>query len=51
MDVPPTAVGTAVGAAVAASVTVPANGKRIVVFSLAWDCPEAKFLKGKSYYR
>lgn len=47
----PTSKGTAIGAAIAARVTVPPGEKRDVVFSLAWDSPEVKFLKGKSYHR
>ena len=47
----PTRQGTAIGAALAARVEVPPGEKRDVVFSLAWDSPEVKFLKGKSYYR
>lgn len=47
----PTSKGTAIGAAIAARVTVPPGEKREVVFSLAWDSPEVKFLKGKSYHR
>lgn len=47
----PTREGTAIGAALAARVEVPPGEKRDVVFSLAWDSPEVKFLKGKSYHR
>ncbi|XP_024382229.1 uncharacterized protein [Physcomitrium patens] len=47
----PTRQGSAIGAAIAARVEVPPGEKRDVVFSLAWDSPEVKFLKGKSYHR
>ncbi|KAG0621376.1 hypothetical protein M758_3G014900 [Ceratodon purpureus] len=47
----PTRHGSAIGAALAARVVVPPGEKRDVVFSLAWDSPEVKFLKGKSYHR
>jgi non-lysosomal glucosylceramidase len=47
----PTRQGSAIGAALAARVEVPPGEKRDVVFSLAWDSPEVKFLKGKSYHR
>lgn len=47
----PTCEGTAIGAAIAARVVVPPGEKRDIVFSLAWDSPEVKFLKGKSYHR
>lgn len=47
----PTKQGVACAAALAARVVVPPGEKREVVFSLAWDSPEIKFLKGKSYHR
>lgn len=47
----PSEAGSSIGAAIAASVTVPSNGVRNVTFSLAWDCPEANFLGGKTYHR
>ncbi|BFG19959.1 hypothetical protein CerSpe_062330 [Prunus speciosa] len=43
--------GSSIGAAIAASVTVPSDGVRTVTFSLAWDCPEVKFVGGKTYHR
>lgn len=43
--------GSSIGAAIAASVTVPPDGVRTVTFSLAWDCPEVKFMGGKTYHR
>lgn len=48
---PPSAQGSSIGAAVSARVVVPPHEKRTVVFSLAWDSPEVKFVKGKSYHR
>jgi hypothetical protein len=48
---PPSPQGSSIGAAVSAKVMVPPHEKRKVVFSLAWDCPEVKFVKGKSYHR
>lgn len=48
---PPSTQGSSIGAAVSASVVVPAHEKKTVVFSLAWDSPEVKFLEGKSYHR
>lgn len=47
----PTKQGASCAAALAARVSVPPGEKREVVFSLAWDSPEIKFLKGKSYHR
>ena len=43
--------GGAIGGAVAATIAVPAHQKRTVTFSLVWDSPKVKFLKGRSYYR
>lgn len=43
--------GSSIGAAIAASVTVPPDSEGQVTFSLAWDCPEANFMSGKTYYR
>lgn len=48
---PPSKQGSSIGAAVAARVVVPPHEKRTVVFALAWDSPEVKFVKGKSYHR
>ena len=47
----PSEPGSSIGAAVAASVAVPSGSVRAVTFSLAWDCPEFRFLSGKTYYR
>ncbi|KAH9750589.1 non-lysosomal glucosylceramidase [Citrus sinensis] len=43
--------GSSIGAAIAASVTVPPDSEGQVTFSLAWDCPEANFMSGKTYNR
>nr|GMD70815.1 non-lysosomal glucosylceramidase-like isoform X1 [Ipomoea batatas] len=43
--------GSSIGAALAATVTVPSGAVRTVTFSLAWDCPEIRFPKGKTYHR
>ncbi|BFI11966.1 non-lysosomal glucosylceramidase [Marchantia polymorpha subsp. ruderalis] len=43
--------GEEIGAAVAAHVVIPPGEKRNVVFSLAWDAPVVKFMKGRSYHR
>lgn len=48
---PPSGQGSSIGAAVSARVVVPPHEKKTVVFSLAWDSPEVKFVKGKSYHR
>ncbi|CAM6038128.1 unnamed protein product [Sphagnum compactum] len=47
----PSKAGAPIGAAVAAQVSIPPNEKRNITFSLGWDSPEVKFLKGKSYHR
>ncbi|XP_062095208.1 uncharacterized protein LOC133801081 [Humulus lupulus] len=47
----PSEVGSSIGAAIAASVTIASNAVSTVTFSLAWDCPEIRFLSGKNYYR
>ncbi|CAN6720027.1 unnamed protein product [Malus baccata var. baccata] len=47
----PSEPGSSIGAAIAASVAVPPDGVRTVTFSLAWDCPEVKFMGGKTYHR
>ncbi|KAM0977475.1 hypothetical protein ACFX13_020580 [Malus domestica] len=47
----PSEPGSSIGAAIAASVAVPSGEVRTVTFSLAWDCPEAKFTGGKTYHR
>ncbi|KAK7376394.1 hypothetical protein VNO78_34679 [Psophocarpus tetragonolobus] len=47
----PSEPGSSIGAAIAATVTIPSDAQRIVTFSLAWDCPEAKFPGGRTYYR
>ncbi|KAL8139738.1 hypothetical protein V2J09_005759 [Rumex salicifolius] len=47
----PSKPGSCIGAAVAASVVVPSGCKRTVTFSLSWDCPEVRFLKGRTYQR
>jgi uncharacterized protein (DUF608 family) len=47
----PSKPGSVIGAAVAAHLVVPPNEKRTVDFVLAWDSPEVKFLKGRSYLR
>lgn len=50
----PTAVsppGVSIGAAVAAAVLIQPHQKRTVTFSLVWDSPKVKFMKGRSYYR
>ncbi|KAK4341185.1 hypothetical protein RND71_039686 [Anisodus tanguticus] len=43
--------GSSTGAALAASVKVPSGAVRTVTFSLAWDCPEIRFPRGKTYHR
>ncbi|KAI4375849.1 hypothetical protein MLD38_013669 [Melastoma candidum] len=43
--------GSSIGAAITASVTVPPDSVRTVNFSLAWDCPEISFKRGKTYHR
>lgn len=43
--------GLSIGAALAASVKVPSGAVRTVTFSLAWDCPEIRFPRGKTYHR
>ncbi|KAI5068564.1 hypothetical protein GOP47_0016909 [Adiantum capillus-veneris] len=48
---PASSQGSSIGAAVAAKVVVPPHEKKTVVFGLAWDSPEVKFIKGKSYHR
>lgn len=47
----PSRSGSVIGAALAAHLVVPPNEKRTVDFVLAWDSPEVKFLKGRSYLR
>ncbi|CAK9198098.1 unnamed protein product [Sphagnum troendelagicum] len=47
----PSKAGAPIGAALAAKVSIPPNEKRNITFSLGWDSPEVKFLKGKSYHR
>ncbi|KAK8668271.1 hypothetical protein V6N13_105731 [Hibiscus sabdariffa] len=47
----PSEPGSSIGAAIAASMTIPSDAVRTVTFSLAWDCPEVKFLGGKTYHR
>ncbi|CAI0437767.1 unnamed protein product [Linum tenue] len=47
----PSELGSSIGAAIAATVTVPPNQVRTVTFTLAWDCPEANFLGGRTYHR
>ncbi|XP_052193379.1 uncharacterized protein LOC127801904 isoform X2 [Diospyros lotus] len=47
----PSEPGSSIGAAIAASVTIPSDAVRAVTFSLAWDCPEANFMSGRTYYR
>ncbi|CAK9198079.1 unnamed protein product [Sphagnum troendelagicum] len=47
----PSKAGAPIGAALAAQVSIPPNEKRNITFSLGWDSPEVKFLKGKSYHR
>lgn len=47
----PSKPGSCIGAAVAASVVVPSGSKREITFSLSWDCPEVRFLKGRTYQR
>ncbi|GMH25668.1 hypothetical protein Nepgr_027511 [Nepenthes gracilis] len=46
----PSAPGSCIGAAIAASLAVPAGSTQNVTFSLSWDCPEVRFLKG-TYHR
>lgn len=48
---PPSTEGSSIGAAVAARVVIPPLEKRTVVFALAWDSPEVRFRKGRSYHR
>jgi len=47
----PSRPGSVIGAAVAAHLVIPPNEKRTVDFVLAWDSPDVKFLKGRSYRR
>lgn len=47
----PSRQGSVIGAAISARLFIPPNEKRTVDFALAWDSPEVKFLKGKSYFR
>ncbi|MFQ6622258.1 hypothetical protein Gotur_003126 [Gossypium turneri] len=42
---------SSIGAAIAAAMIIPSNAVRTVTFSLAWDCPVANFLGGKTYHR
>ncbi|PON68328.1 Beta-glucosidase GBA2-type [Parasponia andersonii] len=42
--------GSTIGAAIAATLTIPSGAVRTVTFSLAWDCPEVRFI-GKTYHR
>ncbi|PPD82945.1 hypothetical protein GOBAR_DD20123 [Gossypium barbadense] len=42
---------SSIGAAIAAAMIIPSNVVRTVTFSLAWDCPIANFLGGKTYHR
>ncbi|KAH7439550.1 hypothetical protein KP509_04G066500 [Ceratopteris richardii] len=43
--------GHSIASAVAAQVSLQPSEKKTVNFSLAWDSPKVKFLKGRSYYR
>ncbi|KAL4313541.1 hypothetical protein GQ457_01G000160 [Hibiscus cannabinus] len=47
----PSEPGSSIGAAIAATMSIPSDSVRTVTFSLAWDCPEVKFLGGKTYHR
>ncbi|CAO2829899.1 unnamed protein product [Amaranthus hypochondriacus] len=47
----PSKPSSCIGAAVAASVQVPSGSTRVVTFSLSWDCPKAKFFRGRTYHR
>lgn len=47
----PSKAGSVIAAAVAAHLVIPPNEKRTVDFVLAWDSPDVKFLKGRSYLR
>eukprot|EP00249_Psilotum_nudum_P025025 c29353_g1_i1 orf=734-3784(+) len=47
----PSLEGSSIGAAVAAAVVIPPHETRTIVFALAWDCPETRFQKGRSYHR
>ncbi|MBA0550763.1 hypothetical protein Golob_021683 [Gossypium lobatum] len=42
---------SSIGAAITAAMIIPSNAVRTVTFSLAWDCPVANFLGGKTYHR
>lgn len=43
--------GVSIGGAVAATVMLQPHERKTVTFSLVWDSPKVKFLKGRSYYR
>ncbi|KAG6501546.1 hypothetical protein ZIOFF_041427 [Zingiber officinale] len=47
----PSSVGDTLCAAVSASTWVEPQGKRTVVFALAWSSPKVKFQKGSTYHR
>lgn len=47
----PSRPGSVIGAAIAAHLVILPNEKRTVDFVLAWDSPDVKFLKGRSYLR
>ena len=49
--VPPSREGSTVASAVCVSRTVSAGGTDTASFSLAWDCPAARFGAGKAVYR
>ncbi|XP_030496092.2 uncharacterized protein LOC115712025 isoform X1 [Cannabis sativa] len=46
----PSKPGSTIGAAIAATLTIPSGAVRSVTFSLAWDCPEVRFIE-KTYHR
>eukprot|EP01104_Vermistella_antarctica_P014502 TRINITY_DN4566_c0_g2_i1.p1 TRINITY_DN4566_c0_g2~~TRINITY_DN4566_c0_g2_i1.p1 ORF type:complete len:1248 (+),score=291.63 TRINITY_DN4566_c0_g2_i1:200-3745(+) len=43
--------GVAIGAAVCAKTLIPRGGTKVIVFSLAWDMPVARFGSGQAYHR
>lgn len=43
--------GGSIAGAVAATVVLQPHEKKTVTFTLVWDSPKVKFLKGRSYYR
>lgn len=47
----PSSVGDTLCAAVSASTWVEPQGRRTVVFALAWSSPKVKFQKGSTYHR